>query len=145
MSFNKVVILGNLTRDPELRTLSSGTSIARLSVAVNRAFTDKAGAKKEEVTFVEVDSFGKTAEVIAKFFSKGKPILIEGRLKLDQWDDKTTGEKKSRLGVVLETFSFVGSNGERSDRERGDERPSSRRASPAPNTSAAPDDGDVPF
>lgn len=113
MAFNKVIVQGNLTRDPEVRTLPSGSSVARLAVAVNRTFNDKDGNKKEEVTYVDVDAFGKQADTIGKFFTKGKPILIEGRLKLDNWEDKTTGEKKSRLGVVLEGFSFVGGNAEK--------------------------------
>lgn len=152
MSFNKVIIMGNITRDPEVRTLPSGTAVARLAVAVNRTYSDKDGNRKEEVTYVDVDAFGKQAEVIGKFFSKGKPILIEGRLKLDQWEDKTTGEKKSRLGVVLEGFSFAG--GARSDSgESGsvpaDEAPAPRRAaSPAQRRESPPpaDIGDdVPF
>jgi single-strand DNA-binding protein len=135
MSFNKVVIMGNLTRDPEVRTLPSGNSVARLAVAVNRTYNDKDGNKKEEVTYVDVDAFGKQAEIIGKFFTKGKPILVEGRLKLDQWEDKTTGEKKSRLGVVLEGFSFVG--GKNEGGSGGDEGGSGDEA-PAPRRSAAP-------
>ena len=158
MSFNKVVIMGNLTRDPEVRTLPSGNSVARLAVAVNRTYNDKDGNRKEEVTYVDVDAFGKQAEVIGKFFTKGKPILIEGRLKLDQWEDKTTGEKKSRLGVVLEGFSFVGgkSDGESAGASSYDESPAPRRpAAPAPRRESAPrreapppadiGDDDVPF
>lgn len=159
MSFNKVVIMGNLTRDPEVRTLPSGNSVARLAVAVNRTYNDKDGNKKEEVTYVDVDAFGKQAEIIGKFFTKGKPILIEGRLKLDQWEDKTTGEKKSRLGDVLEGFSFVGGKGD-GDSSGGssysqDDAPAPRRsAAPAPRQAAprreAPPaadigDDDVPF
>lgn len=159
MSFNKVIIMGNLTRDPEIRTLPSGMSVARLAIAANRSYVDKEGQKKEEVTYVDVDAFGKQAEVIGKFFTKGKPILIEGRLKLDQWEDKTSGEKKSRLGVVLEGFSFVGGPRD-SDNSAGgyDEAPAPRRAAsaaPAPRAAAprskpAPaaddmGDEDVPF
>lgn len=113
MAFNKVIVQGNLTRDPEVKTLPSGNTAARLGVAINRQHSDKDGNKKEEVTYVDVDAFGKQAEIIGKFFTKGKPILIEGRLKLDNWEDKTTGEKKSRLGVMLESFSFVGGNAEK--------------------------------
>ena len=159
MSFNKVVIMGNLTRDPEVRTLPSGSSVARLAVAVNRTYNDKDGNKKEEVTYVDVDAFGKQAEIIGKFFTKGKPILIEGRLKLDQWEDKTSGEKKSRLGVVLEGFSFVGGRGDGESSGGGssyDESPAPRRAAaPAPRRESAPrreapppadiGDEDVPF
>ncbi len=141
MSFNKVIIMGNLTRDPEIRTLPSGMSVARLAVAVNRSYNDKDGNKKEEVTYVDVDAFGKQAEVIGKFFTKGKPILVEGRLKLDQWEDKTSGEKKSRLGVVLEGFSFVSDGKGRGDSDSAggsyDEGAAPRRsAAPAPRAAA---------
>lgn len=108
MAFNKTILMGNLTRDPEVRALPSGAAVARISVAVNRVYNDKDGNKKEEVTFVDVDVFGKQAELMGKFFTKGKAILVEGRLKLDAWEDKTTGEKRQRLGVVMESFSFVG-------------------------------------
>jgi single-strand DNA-binding protein len=108
-SFNKVVLVGNLTRDPELRYTPKGTAIAKIGLAVNRVWTNEAGEKKEEVTFVDVDIFGRTAENVGQYMRKGRPILIEGRLKLDQWDDKQTGQKKSRLGVVAETVQFLGS------------------------------------
>src|SRR5580658_3751784 len=108
-SFNKVVLVGNLTRDPELRYTPKGTAIAKIGLAVNRVWTNEAGEKKEEVTFVDVDVFGRTAENVGQYMRKGRPILIEGRLKLDQWDDKQTGQKKSRLGVVAENVQFLGS------------------------------------
>src|SRR6202000_2185908 len=109
-SFNKVILMGNLTRDPELRYTPKGTAIAKIGLAVNRVWTNEAGEKKEEVTFVDVDVFGRTAENIGQYMRKGRPILIEGRLKLDQWDDKQTGQKKSKLGVVAETVQFLGSS-----------------------------------
>ena len=90
-SFNKVILVGNLTRDPELRYTPKGTAIAKVGLAVNRVWTNEAGEKKEEVTFIDVDVFGRTAENVGQYMRKGRPILIEGRLKLDQWDDKTTG------------------------------------------------------
>jgi single-strand DNA-binding protein len=108
-SFNKVILVGNLTRDPELRYTPKGTAIAKIGLAVNRVWTNEAGEKKEEVTFVDVDVFGRTAENVGQYMRKGRPILIEGRLRLDQWDDKQTGQKKSKLGVVAETVQFLGS------------------------------------
>jgi len=111
-SFNKVILVGNLTRDPELRYTPKGTAIAKIGLAVNRVWTNEAGEKKEEVTFVDVDVFGRTAENVGQYMRKGRPILVEGRLRLDQWDDKQTGQKKSRLGVVAETVQFLGSPGE---------------------------------
>jgi len=109
-SFNKVILVGNLTRDPELRYTPKGTAVAKIGVAVNRVWTNEAGEKKEEVTFVDVDVFGRTAENVGQYMRKGRPILIEGRLKLDQWDDKQTSQKKSKLGVVAETVQFLGGN-----------------------------------
>src|SRR5881227_1319197 len=108
-NFNKVILAGNLTKDPELRYTPKGTAIAKFALAVNRTWKNEAGETKEEVTFVDVDSFGRQAEVIGQYFKKGRPILMEGRLRLDQWDDKQTGQKRSKLGVVLETFSFLDS------------------------------------
>lgn len=108
-NFNKVILAGNMTRDPELRYTPKGTAIAKFGLAINRNWTSEDGQKREEVTFVDVDAFGKQAEVIGQYLRKGRPVLVEGRLKLDQWDDKQTGQKRSRLGVVLESFSFLDS------------------------------------
>ena len=106
-SFNKVILMGNLTRDPETRVTATGLTICKLGLAVSRSFTTKDGERREETTFVDIDAFGKQAEVITKYFRKGKPILIEGRLKLDQWE-ANDGQKRSKMGVVMETFQFVG-------------------------------------
>src|SRR6058998_2327422 len=108
-NYNKVILAGNLTRDPELRYTPKGMAIAKLGLAINRTWKNEAGETKEEATFVDVDAFGRTAEVIGQYLKKGRPILIEGRLRLDQWDDKQTGQKRSKLGVVLESFSFLDS------------------------------------
>src|SRR5687768_11135365 len=139
--FNKVILAGNLTRDPELRYTPSGTAIAKFGLAINRKWKDaQSGEMKEEVTFIDVDAFGKTAETIGNFLKKGRPILIEGRLKLDQWDDKQTQQKRSRLGVVLESFNFLDSGnreggGDFAGGDRGGTPPSARpqqRSSPPP-------------
>src|SRR5512146_648669 len=108
-NFNKVILVGNLTRDPELRYTPKGMAIAKVGLAINRNWTSESGEKKEEVTFVDVDIFGRTAENVAQYMKKGRPILIEGRLRLDQWDDKQTGQKRSKLGVVGEVVQFLGS------------------------------------
>lgn len=140
-SFNKVILVGNLTRDPELRYTPKGTAIAKIGLAVNRVWTTEAGEKKEEVTFVDVDVFGRTAENVGQYMRKGRPILIEGRLKLDQWDDKQTGQKKSKLGVAAETVQFLGSN---------DSAPQGRKPintspdAPASNSETAPRETDEP-
>ena len=147
-SFNKVILAGNLTRDPELRYTPKGTAIARLGIACNRKWKSETGEMKEEVTFVDVDAFGKQAETIGQYLKKGRPILIEGRLRYDTWEDKQSGQKKSKLGVVLENFQFLDSGGSRG----GDaEAPRSRPAAPsAPaaepaDTDVPPESDDVPF
>ena len=149
-SFNKVILVGNLTRDPELRYTPKGTAIAKLGMAVNHKWRNEAGELKEEVTFVDVDAFGKQAETIGQYLKKGRPILIEGRLKLDSWEDKQTNQKKSRLGVVMESFQFLDSGGNRGEGDVSTER-SARPAAAKPSEAAAEPDGpppeedDVPF
>lgn len=105
---NLVIIKGNTTRDVELRYLPNGTPVGQFAVAVNRKWKDNNGELREEVTFVDVECWGKTAETIAKFFGKGSPILVNGRLKQDTWDDKQTGQKRHRMKVVLNSFEFCG-------------------------------------
>jgi single-strand DNA-binding protein len=107
-SYNKVILLGNLCRDPELRITPKGSSIAQISLAVNRKWKDDAGQQKEEVTFIDCEAWGKQADTIAKYLTKGRPLFIEGRLKLDTWEDKNGGGKRSKLKVVIESFQFVG-------------------------------------
>jgi single-strand DNA-binding protein len=154
-NFNKVILAGNLTRDPEVRYTPKGTAIAKLGMAINRTWKTDTGETKEEVTFVDVDAFGRTAEVISQYLKKGRPILVEGRLKLDQWDDKQTGQKRSRLGVVLENFQFLdsgrgdgsGGGGGGGGRSFSQAPPSNAPASPdAPEPEGpAPEEDDVPF
>lgn len=108
-NFNKVILAGNLTRDPELRYTPKGTAIARIGLAVNRTWKTETGENKEEVTFVDIDAFGRQAEVIGQYVKKGRPLLVEGRLKLDSWEDKNTHQKVSKLRVVLESFQFLDS------------------------------------
>jgi single-strand DNA-binding protein len=147
-NFNKVILAGNLTRDPELRYTPKGIAIAKFGLAVNRVWKTETGETKEEVTFVDIDAFGKQAETIGQYLKKGRPVLVEGRLRLDQWDDKQTGQKRSRLGVVLEGFQFLDS-GNRT--EAGASRPAAAPASgadapPAPVADAPePEQDDVPF
>jgi single-strand DNA-binding protein len=153
-SYNRVILAGNLTRDPELRYTPKGTAIARIGLAINRTWKTETGETKEEVTFVDVDAFGRQAEVIAQYMKKGRPLLVEGRLRLDQWEDKNTHQKQSRLKVVLEAFSFVDSRG--GDSGGGGEPPRPRPpaaapaaapapAEPAEAESAPPEEDDVPF
>lgn len=132
-TYNKVTLMGRLTRDPDMKYTPKGTAVCRLGLAVNRRWRDDNGTEKEEVTFVDVDSFGKRAETLGKYFKKGEPILIEGRLKMDAWNDKNTGEKRTKLSVMCEQFSFIPRPGQSSTPPE----------TPAPS-SPTPDD-DVPF
>jgi single-strand DNA-binding protein len=109
-SYNKVILMGNLTRDVQLKSVAGGQAVAEIGIAVNRKFKLKDGTEKEEVTFVDCECWGPRADVIAKYFSKGKPIFIEGRLKLDSWEDKD-GQKRSKMRVVIEDFQFVEGRG----------------------------------
>ncbi len=109
-SFNKVILLGNLTRDPELKHVAGNQAVAELGLAVNRRYRTKDNEEREEVTFVDCEAWGRTAEVIKQYLTKGSPIFIEGRLKLDQWETPQ-GEKRSKMRVVIENFQFIGSRG----------------------------------
>jgi single-strand DNA-binding protein len=111
-SLNKVFLIGNLTRDPELRYTPSGTAVASFGIAVNRTWTGQSGEKKEEVCFVDINMFGRRAEVINEYFSKGNPIFVEGRLQFNQWETKD-GQKRNTLRVVAENFQFMGSPAKR--------------------------------
>src|SRR5688572_10229787 len=151
--FNKVIIAGNLTRDPELRYTPSGLAIAKFGLAVNRKWKDgQTGEQKEEVTFVDVDAFGKQAELIGQYLKKGQPLLVEGRLRLDTWEEKQTQQKKSRLGVVLEGMTFLGTGNRDGGDFGGGGAPSARPARPqqsAPPSNSGgdmpPEEDDVPF
>lgn len=140
MSYNKVIMLGNITRDIEVRTLPSNNAVAQIGLAMNHKWRDKtSGEMREEVTFVDCEAFGKTAENIAKYFSKGSPILVDGRLKLDTWKDKTDGSNRSKLKVVIESFEFVGG-------KSGDATsPAPARRSAAPANAGPIDPDSIPF
>ena len=148
-SFNKVILAGNLTRDPELRYTPKGTAVTEIGLAVNRTWKDESGAAKEEVTFVDVAAYGRQAEVIAQYLKKGRPLLVEGRLKLDTWDDKQSGQKRSKLRVVLEGFQFLdsGNRGEGGEAPVSRPRPAASTPSAAPSDATSPEgaDDDVPF
>jgi single-strand DNA-binding protein len=107
-SYNKVILMGNLTRDPQMKYLPSQTAVVEFGLACNRKYKTQSGEQKEEVTFVDCTAFGRTGEVINQYFTKGKPIFIEGRLKYDQWEDKQGGGKRHKITVVIESFEFVG-------------------------------------
>ena len=112
-SFNKVILVGNLTRDPQVRYTPGGMAVADVGLAVNHTWTDKqTNQRKEEVTFVDVTLWGRTAEIAGEYLAKGRQVLIEGRLHLDQWDDKETGQKRNKLKVVCENLTMLGSRQE---------------------------------
>lgn len=138
-SFNKVILIGNLTRDPEVKYLPKGTAVCNLSMAVNRRWKNDAGEEKEDVYFADCKAFGKQAETIGQWVKKGHPLMIEGRLTREEWDDKKTGEKKSATRIMVESFQFL------KGRDEG-AAPAPRRE-PAPAAAPKPDlDGDdLPF
>jgi single-strand DNA-binding protein len=144
-SLNKVLLIGNLTRDPEVRMLPSGRSVCKFGLAINRNFKDAEGNRREETTFVDVESFGPRGEALARFFSKGKPIFVEGRLKLDQWESQT-GEKRSKLLVDLENWEFVGAKQDSYEGQPRETTSSASQATPAPSddANAAPDSSSPP-
>ncbi len=149
-NFNKVYLIGNLTRDPELRVTPKGTAICQFGLAVNRQFKDESGSVRDETTFVDIEAWGRQGETISKYCTKGRPLFVEGRLKFDQWEDKTSGQKRSKLKVVLEGFQFLGGRGEGEGQGSGYSAPSPERNAPPVRGGGAPaaNDGvdeDVPF
>jgi len=108
---NKVFLIGNLTRDPELRVTPKGTAICQFGIAVNRQFKDESGATRDETTFVDIEAWGKQGELVSKYLTKGSLAMVEGRLKLDQWEDKTSGQKRSKIKVVLDNVQFLSTRG----------------------------------
>jgi single-strand DNA-binding protein len=151
-SFNKVILLGNLTRDPEVRYTPKGTAVTELGMAVNRVYTADNGEKREETTFVDVTLWGRTAEIAGEYLKKGRPVLIEGRLQLDSWDDKQSGQKRTKLKVVGEGLQLIGSRpGGGGGGGGGDEeissapRPSSKSAPPPKAAPSEPDGDEIPF
>ena len=136
-SYSRVIAIGNLTRDIELRYTPQGAATCQIGMAVNRKFKTEAGVEKEEVCFFDVIAWGKQAEVLSQYLKKGDPLFVEGRLKLEEWDDKTTGKRVSKLRVQLETFQFLGG------KRDGEARPAARAGTPAHQ--AESDDGRIPF
>src|SRR5439155_11010797 len=151
-NFNKVMLMGNLTRDPEVRYTPKGTAVAEIGLAVNRIYSGENNEKREETTFVDVTLWGRTAEVAGEYLKKGRPVFIEGRLQLDSWEDKQSGQKRSKLRVVAEGMQLIGSRGGGGGSGEGDETASSSRSSgsrttPPPKNAppVAPDDDEIPF
>ena len=162
-NLNRVLLIGNLTRDPELRVTPKGTAICQFGLAISRSFKDESGQTREEATFVDIEAWGKQGELIAKYCTKGRPLFVEGRLRFDQWEDKQTQQKRSKLKVVLENFQFLGgreggapgAGGSASGGDEGGEHSYERPSAPPPRApgggrpAPAPqhdiNDEDVPF
>jgi single-strand DNA-binding protein len=155
-SFNKVFLMGNLTRDIELRHIpTTNTAVAKIGIAVNRSWRDaNTNELKEEVTFVDCEAFGKTAETMSKYLAKGRPVFIEGRLKLDTWQDKNDGSNKSKLKVIVENFRFIdskpggggGAQGNVTVRSNAPAAPAGARPAPsAPEGYEPIQEEDIPF
>jgi single-strand DNA-binding protein len=154
-NLNKVLLMGNLTRDPEVRYTASGTAVGNFGIAINDSYKTKDGTIKETVTFVDIEVWGRQAETCKQYLTKGRPVHIEGSLKLDQWDDKTTGAKRSKMSVRADRVQFLGSGNR--DGQQGGGRPASGSAPAAAPAGAAPsrpasgdrpplpDDDDIPF
>ncbi len=158
---NKVMLIGNLTRDPEIKYTPKGQAIAELGMAVSRKYTTESGDKREETTFVDVTLWGRLAEIAKEYLSKGRPVFIEGRLTLDTWDDKQTGQKRYKMRVTGETMQLLGSRGDggagggshSGPSEEYDQRPPSRAPSgggappprPRPPAPAIDEEDDIPF
>jgi single-strand DNA-binding protein len=148
-NFNKVLLMGNLTRDPDVRTTPSGMKIAKFGLAVNRRYRTRDDETREETTYVDIDAFGNQADIIDRYCRKGSPLFVEGRLRLDQWETKD-GDKRSKLAVVLENFQFLGSGQDQGSGSRdadGGSTDASPSAPSAPTSSSgdAIDDDNVPF
>lgn len=149
-SFNKVILLGNLTRDPEVRYTPKGSAVCDLGIAVNRVYTTDGGERREEVTYVDVVLWARLAEIAGEYLKKGRPVFIEGRLQMDQWDDKQTGQKRTRLRVVGESMQLLGGRpgGAGGAEGLGENRQASggkTAAPPKPSAPAAPDEDEIPF
>jgi single-strand DNA-binding protein len=141
-SFNKVILIGNLTRDPQVKYTTGGTAVAEIGLAVNRSWFDKqSNSRREETTFIDVTLWGRTAEIAGEYLAKGRQVLIEGRLQTDSWDDKDTGQKRYKLKVVAENMTMLGSRGDGGASSRG--RGSASPAEPVGEDAAPADFGDV--
>lgn len=149
-SLNKVMLMGNLTRDPEVRYTPKGSAVADFAIAVNRTWTSDNGQKNEETTFVDVVLWARLAEIASQYLTKGSPVFVEGRLQLETWEDKQTGQKRSRMRVVGESLQMLGG---KKDGEGQARPPQQRQQAPAQShgprrdesTTDGMEDDDIPF
>ncbi len=141
-SFNKVILVGNLTRDPEVRYTPGGSAVCDITLAVNYQWTDKrSNERKEEVSFIDVTLWGRTAEIAGEYLAKGRPVLVEGRLHQDKWDDKETGQKRSKLKVVADTMQLMGGRSEGGPPPAGGNAPAKTNAARPAASAARGNDG----
>ena len=149
---NKVILIGNVTRDPEVKFTSKGSAVTDIALAINRNYTLDNGEKREETTYVDVELWGRLAEIAGEYAKKGRPVYVEGRLRMDSWDDKATGQKRSRMKVVGENLQLLGARTggapQGSHEHEGGGEPATRRSAaptrPVTPPSSEPDD-DIPF
>ena len=160
-NLNKVQLMGNITRDPEVRYTPKGTAVTDIGLAINRNYSTDDGDRREETTFVDITFWGRQAEVIGEYMKKGRPLYVEGRLQLDQWEDKNTGQQRSRLKVIGDNFQFLGGRDEGGQRGGGQGQQSSQQVAPQQQAQQAQqqaptqqnydpippsdDDDDIPF
>jgi single-strand DNA-binding protein len=150
-SFNKVMLIGNVTRDPEVKYTPKGSAVADVGLAINRTYQNQSGEKVEEVTYLDVELWGRLAEIAGEYAKKGRPIFVEGRLRMDSWEDKQSGQKRNRLKVVGEGLQLLGSRpggpGTGAGAEYEGEAPASKPSRPTFTGSAQSDpaDDDIPF
>ncbi len=150
-NFNKVMLMGNVTRDIELRYTPKGTAVADIGLATNRVRTGENGERIEETTFVDITLWGRTAEIAHQYSGKGKPLFVEGRLHMDSWDDKNTGQKRTKLKVIAENIQLMGSPGGGQQSQGGNPAPR-QQSQPQPQQGGSPaqggtinEDDDIPF
>ena len=150
-SLNKVMLIGNVTRDPEIKYTPKGSAVADVGLAINRTYTNQGGEKVEEVTYVDVELWGRLAEIANEYAKKGRPIFVEGRLRIDSWEDKQSGQKRNRLKVVGEAMQLLGSRPGGSSGGGGadfeGDAPSSKpsRSAATKPVQSEPADDDIPF
>ncbi|MBV9390636.1 MAG: single-stranded DNA-binding protein [Verrucomicrobia bacterium] len=142
-SLNRVLLIGNLTRDPELRYTPKGTAVADLGLAVNRVVSSDEGERREETTFIDVVLWSRLAEIAQQYLKKGRSVFIEGRLQLDTWDDRQTGQKRSKLRVIAENLQMLGTRPDGAEPSTGGISSTSTRR-PAPAPPAAPPERNDP-
>lgn len=145
-SFNQFNVMGNLTNDPEVKYLASGSAVCNFDIATNHVYVNKqTNEKKEEVTYIPCTAFGRTAEIVGEYCGKGKPVLLSGRIRQESWEDKATGQKRSKLGLIVETLVLLGSKPDGQPRQPREQSGGHSEAPAASGSDAFDDTDSVPF